>query len=216
MLALLALGGALAGVALKRRSASIEHGPSTKPITALREALRSPVVRRMFVAYIIGGIAFSTVLVYQVPIMTHAGLSLGLAGTLAGFRGLCQILGRVGLTRSLNRWGSGPLLLVAYTLSGGGVLLLLSGSVAAAVAFAVVAGAGFGAMSPLQAIHSRERFAAADLGLLMGMQGAVVGLAGGIGPLLGGAMRDATGSWTWVVVAAAVALALAALQMREV
>ncbi|MDC0359219.1 MFS transporter [Acidimicrobiales bacterium] len=215
MLALLALGGALAGMALRRQSSSDQHGPSENPISALRLALRSSGVRRMFSAYIAGGIAFSTVLVYQVPIMTHSGLSLGMAGMFAGFRGLCQILGRIGLTSALDRWGSGPLLLVAYALSAGGVLLLLVGEVAAAVVFAVLAGAGFGATSPLQAIHSSERFAAADLGLLMGMQGAVLGLAGGLGPLLGGAIRDATGSWTWVVVAAVGSLLIGAAQMRD-
>lgn len=215
MLALLALGGALAGMALRQESSSGGHGPSESPISALRLALRSSVVRRMFAAYIAGGIAFSTVLVYQVPIMMHSGLSLGLAGLFAGFRGLCQILGRVGLTRALTRWGSGPLLLAAYALSAGGVVLLLVGEVAAAVGFAVLAGTGFGATSPLQAIHSSERFATADLGLLMGMQGAVLGLAGGLGPLLGGAIRDATGSWTWVVIAAAGSLLIGAAQMRD-
>jgi len=215
MLALLALGGALAGMALRQESSSGGHGPSESPISALRLALRSSVVRRMFAAYIAGGIAFSTVLVYQVPIMMHSGLSLGLAGLFAGFRGLCQILGRVGLTRALTRWGSGPLLLAAYALSAGGGVLLLVGEVAAAVGFAVLAGTGFGATSPLQAIHSSERFATADLGLLMGMQGAVLGLAGGLGPLLGGAIRDATGSWTWVVIAAAGSLLIGAAQMRD-
>ncbi len=215
MLAVFALVGALAGAALRRQAASVGSGPSTSPFTALRDALRSPTVRRMFAAYIAGGVAFSTVLVYQVPIMTHAGLSLGVAGTLAGLRGLCQILVRVGLAGALNRWGSAPLLFAAYVVSAAGVLLLLVGSVAAALGFAVLAGAGFGATSPLQAIHSRERFAGSDLGLLMGMQGAVLGLAGGVGPLAGGALRDATGSWTWVVVAAIATLAVAATMMRD-
>ena len=214
MLALLALGGALTASTLNRRAASVGEAPSEKPIAAMRDALQSPTVRRMFFAYIAGGVAFSMVVVYQVPIMTHAGLSLGVAGTLAGFRGLCQVLGRVGLTGALSRWGSAPLLLAAYTVSAVGMMLLLVGEVAAAVAFAVLAGAGIGATSPLQAIHSRDRFAAADLGLLMGMQGAVLGLAGGIGPLVGGAIRDATGSWTWVIVVATASLALAAMQMR--
>ena len=215
MLALLALFGALIGSSLRCRAVSDRGGPSPRPIHALREALRIPEVRRMFSAYVVGGIALSTVVVYQVPIMTHAGLTLGVAGTLAGFRGLCQVLGRVGLTGALNRWGPRPLLLAAYVLSGVGVLLLLVGEVPAALAFAVLAGAGFGAISPLQAIYSIERFTAGDLGLLMGMQGAVLGLAGGIGPLLGGTIRDATDSWTWVVIAAAAALALAAVQMRS-
>lgn len=215
MLALLALVGALIGSSLRCRAVSDRGGPSPRPIHALREALRIPEVRRMFSAYVVGGIALSTVVVYQVPIMTHAGLTLGVAGTLAGFRGLCQVLGRVGLTGALNRWGPRPLLLAAYVLSGVGVLLLLVGEVPAALAFAVLAGAGFGAISPLQAIYSIERFTAGDLGLLMGMQGAVLGLAGGIGPLLGGTIRDATDSWTWVVIAAAAALALAAVQMRS-
>ncbi|MBT5849085.1 MAG: MFS transporter, partial [Acidimicrobiaceae bacterium] len=160
MLALLALFGALIGSSLRCRAVSDRGGPSPRPIHALREALRIPEVRRMFSAYVVGGIALSTVVVYQVPIMTHAGLTLGVAGTLAGFRGLCQVLGRVGLTGALNRWGPRPLLLAAYVLSGVGVLLLLVGEVPAALAFAVLAGAGFGAISPLQAIYSIERFTA--------------------------------------------------------
>lgn len=214
MLALVAIGGALVGAGLGRRAASTGAAPSRRPLAALRRALRDPRVRRMFVVYTAAGVAYASVLVYQVPIMTAAGLSLGLAGTLAGFRGLCQILGRVGLTGALDRWGSRRLLRAAYAVSTGGVALLLIGEPISATAFAVIAGAGIGATSPLQAIHAQSVFDEGDLGLLMGMQGAVVGIAGGVGPVLGGVLQDSTGSWSLVVIAAAVALAIAALLLR--
>ena len=83
--------------------------------------------------------------------------------------------------------------------------------VIAAVAFAVLAGAGLGATSPLQAIHARSYFDEGDLGLLMGMQGAVIGMAGGVGPFIGGLLRDALDSWSPVVVFGTVALTGAAV-----
>ena len=68
-----------------------------------------------------------------------------------------------------------------------------------------------GATSPLQAMYARARFDARDLGLLMGLQGVVVGAAGGRGPILGGLMHDLTGSWTPTVLLAVAALAFSTL-----
>ena len=209
VLAVAAMVGALVGAWLARGGASVGSGPSINPVAAVRSALRDRGVRRMLAVYMLAGMSFGAVLVYQVPVMVAAGLTLGTAGAIGGLRGFCQIFGRVGLTGAIGRWGARSLLIGAYAVSAVGVALLLIDHVAAAVAFAVLAGAGLGATSPLQVIHARSYFDEGDLGLLMGMQGAVVGLAGGIGPFAGGLLRDATDSWNPVVVYGAVALAAA-------
>ncbi len=205
------LAAAVAGGA----ASASRGGASAHPLTAMRLALGRPVVRRMLAVYVLGGIAFSSVLVYQVPILTGAGLSLGAAGAIGGLRGFCQIFGRVGLTGLVERLGIATLLRAAYGMAAIGVVLLLVGTVPAGVAYAVVAGAGLGATTPLQSMYARSVFDEADLGLLMGLQGAALGVAGGVGPFVGGFANDVTGSWTPIVVVSVVALLGASLLLRS-
>ncbi len=196
VLAISCFVGAGLAIAFARGGQTVgELGPSPKPLRSLRAAMSRPDTRRMLLGFVCAGIAFSSVIVYQVPILAATGLTLSTAGSVAGFRGLCQILGRVGLIRMVSRFGAGPLLRAAYWTTAAGMGLLLVRSLAAGVAFAIIAGAALGATAPLQAMYARARFAGDDLGLLMGMQGAALGLAGATGPLLGAVIRDRTGSW---------------------
>ncbi len=209
------VGAVLAVVFARGGRAVGELGPSSNPIGAVRLAMSRPETRRMMLGFVCAGVAFSSVIVYQVPILTGTGLTLGTAGSVAGFRGLCQILGRVGLIRMVARFGSGPLLRASYWATAAGMSLLLVRSLAAGVAFAVIAGAALGATSPLQAMYARTRFAEDDLGLLMGMQGAALGLAGAIGPLAGAVIRDRTGSWGPAVLIGIVGLVAAGMLLTD-
>jgi predicted MFS family arabinose efflux permease len=60
-------------------------------------------------------------------------------------------------------------------------------------------------------MYARAHFDESDLGLLLGLQGAAIGIAGGIGPLVGGVIHDLADTWTPVVVLTVSSLALAAL-----
>lgn len=215
LIAVASIVGALIAAAATRGAASTGEGPSPDPLGAMRRAIRQPVVRRMLLVYVLAGLAYSSVLVYQVPILTGAGLSLAAAGTIGGLRGFCQIFGRVGLTGIVERIGSRTLLRIAYATSALGIALLLVGTMPAGLAYALVAGATLGATSPLQAMYARSSFGEADLGLLMGLQGAAFGLAGGVGPLVGGAAHDLTGSWIPVVVLSVVSLVGAAVLLTD-
>ncbi len=193
-------------------------GPSPRWSSAVGRAVVEPAVRRALIVYLLAGSAASCVWVFQVPMMTGAGLGLGLAGTLAGFRGFCQIFGRMGLTGAVERFGPARLLSAAYGLTAVGSLALLAASIVGprsstavvglAAVFALVAGTGLGASSPLQAIHARTHFDHRDLGLLMGLQAAVLGLAGALGPVAGALLRDASGGWTPTIAAVVAILAI--------
>lgn len=212
VLALLAIAGAVLALALARGGASdTPGGPTRSPFVALRRALANSSVRRMLAVYFAAGIAFSSVLVYQVPILTGAGITLGTAGAIGGLRGFCQIFGRVGLTGAVGRFGVGALLRASYLVSAAGVALLLVGTIPAGIAYGFVAGAALGASGPLQAMYARQHFEEADLGLLMGLQGAAMGLAGGVGPLLGGVLNDWTNRWSPTIVMATGTLLVAGL-----
>jgi len=215
VLAVLAIAGALMAAAVARGGSSKSPGgPSARPMMAMRWSLSQPSVRRMLAVYAVAGVAFSSILVYQVPILTGAGIGLGTAGAIGGLRGFCQIFGRVGLTGMIERHGTGTLLRLAYAASAVGVAMLLLGSIPAGVVYGVVAGAALGASSPLQAMYARACFDEGDLGLLMGMQGAAFGVAGGLGPVAGGLMRDMTGSWMPTVIMSVAALVLASVLLK--
>ncbi len=202
--------GAVSALMFARGGASENRtGPSSSPMDAIRSAMSERSVRRMLAVYAVAAMSFSSVLVYQVPVLTGAGMGLGTAGAIGGFRGFCQIFGRVGLTGAVGRHGTGPLLRLAYVTSSIGVAFLLIANVPAGLAYGVLAGAGLGASVPLQAMYARTQFDDGDLGLLMGMQGAAIGVAGGLGPLMGGVTRDLTGSWTPTVVLSIGALMIA-------
>ena len=192
--ALTAIGGALVAAAMASGGATPEgRSPSTRPVVALGAALREPVVRWMLAAYFFAGAAYSSVLVFQVPIMKSTGIAAGTAATLAGLRGGCQIFGRVGLIATVARRGARTSLQVAYFAAGAGIALLLIGSVPAGIAYAIIVGIALGATSPLQAVHAQELFDPDDLGMLMGVQHTVFSIAGGLGPLAAGFLADATG-----------------------
>lgn len=215
ILAALAIAGALQAMVLASGGRSIQSRPSARPLEALRKSLENPQVRRMLIAYVFAGMAVSTTLVYQVPILTAGGLTIGTAGVVGGLRGFCQIFGRMGLTTAVERHGTIKLLRSAYLLSALGVALLLFGALPTGVAYSVLAGIGIGASSPLQAMYARTNFAEGDLGLLMGLQGAAVGLASGIGPIIGGILHDQTNTWVPTLFMISFALVASNLMLRS-
>ena len=189
-------------------------GPSPKALTALRSAMHRPLVRRMLLAYAFAGFSFSTLLVYQVPIMIDQGLALNAAAGIAGFRGFCQLFGRVGVIAAIAKQEATIALRVSYLLAAGGSLFILAGNMWLGFAYGALVGAGLGATTPLQAINAQETFDPEDLGLLMGLQQSVFSLAGALGPVLAGIAADVSNSQTPTVWMSVLSLFLAAFLLQ--
>ncbi|MEM7325941.1 MAG: MFS transporter [Actinomycetota bacterium] len=190
--------------------------PLLRVITA---TIATPERRAFTAAVALGGLAMSTVLVYQVPTMTAAGLPLGTAATMAGLRGFAQTFGRVPLS-PLVRWlGSGRALVLAFgAMTVGGGLLAFSGNVPTALAFAAVTGFGIGAFSPLQGIKAEELYDRETLGATMGLYGTFLMVAGAAGPAIAGVLADTTGDRRLVsiiVVVAAFGATLSAARIGD-
>lgn len=196
--------------------------PSTAPTetttrSSLGHVLASTVATtapRLFtIAVGFGGLAMSTLLVFQVPVMTAAGLGSAAAASMAGLRGFCQLGGRLPLTPLVNSLGRDRALMVAFgAMTVGGALLAVAGTLPIAILFAIVAGFGIGAFSPLQGMKGEQLFPREQLGATMGVYGAVLLLVGSPGPILGGVILERTGDARWVtlIVVAAAAIALTA------
>lgn len=191
--------------------------PSTSPPAetkrpSVREVLASTVSEpgpRLFtLAVACGGLAMSTMLVYQVPVMTAAGLGSASAASMAGLRGFCQLGGRVPLSPIVGAIGRDNALILAFAaMTTGAALLVVAGTLPVAIVFAVVAGFGIGAFSPLQGMKAEQLFDHDRLGATMGVYGAVLLLAGSAGPVLAGIIAEQTGERRWAAVIAATAAA---------
>jgi predicted MFS family arabinose efflux permease len=205
---------AIGAVTVDTRTVEQSHRPHIWP--ELRLSLRSRVATRYVLSQGLVGMGVATILVYQVPAMTAAGLGLGAASFWAAFRGFAQLGGRLPLMPIVARLGTTGALRLAYAaIAVGSVLLAFAGSAPVAAAFAVVAGFGIGASSPLQGMHARLVFGASSLGTAMGLLSLAFMVIGSIGPAVAGAVATATGSRAVPVLGAAAVTAAAIALINE-
>lgn len=181
----------------------------------LSRAVRSGPVIRLMVSQALAGVAVGTILVYQVPAMTAAGLALGVASFWAGFRGFAQLGGRLPLMPLVRRFGVATSLRISYAaIAIGSAALAYSGSQALAAAYAVFAGFGIGAVSPLIGMHSKNVFGQASMGTAMGLVSLVFLAANAIGPLGAAWLSESAGSRALPVLISAAIMGAAALVIR--
>jgi MFS family permease len=175
-----------------------QSGPSAgRSGAVLRVAWRHRLIRAWLAATLIGGAAVNALIIYQVPITTRAGLPLGIAAAVAGFRGLAQLAGRLPLTALTSKLGTRTTLVLAYTLAAAVTLLLfVGGTLAPVLVLSLLAGAAIGAVYTLQGVYAYELIDPRHLGTLLGIGQAVFAAGGALGPLTAGALMGATGSGT--------------------
>lgn len=190
--------------------------PDAPSSVRFRESLRATwhdrTVRRLFMAGTLLSAATALVLLYQVPVMTTAGLALTTASGLAGARGLMQLAGRLPLPAVIARIGARAALWWSYLLTGAGALLLLgSGSLVVAVLFVIVAGVGIGALSAVEGIYTAEVVSDGELATSLGVFSLLRGIGAASGPVIGSVLTDLAGSRAWALLFAGGLALLAAI-----
>ncbi len=185
--------------------------------TELLGSLRVSETRRFVIAQGLVGMGVGTILVYQVPAMTAAGLTLTAASFWAGFRGFAQLGGRLPLMPIVSKLGIAGSLRLAFGAIGLGALLLaFAGNPVLAASYALLAGFGIGASSPLTGMHARDVFGENSLGTAMGLLSFVFLVFGSLGPAAAGWIATATGSRSLPVALAAMVTFAAILFVRPV
>ncbi len=195
-----------------------ERRPSVgdRPTPGFTTAFRQSAARRYVTASALSGFGVGVMLVYQVPLMTAAGLSVGTAAWMAGARGAAQISGRIPLPYIVGRLGArGSVQLSFAAITVATLLLAFAGNVVVALLYVAVAGFGIGAASPLQGIYGNELFDRAHLGASMGVVTTVFGLSNAVGPTVVGLLADVSGSRWWGVALAAIAGAVAVVILAD-
>ena len=179
-------------------------------------ALSSPIVRRWLLASSAALAGLVAVQVHHVAAIEATGVSIGLASTLAGIRGLLSLPGRAAASSITTRVGVVTALRITYTTMAVGTLaLVVAGSIAWVWIFVVLTGVAFGSVSPLQGLYAAELYGQRRIGTLMGMQQVVLGTASATGPLLLGFTIDATGGYATMLIVATVLQVGAMLTFRD-
>ena len=173
----------------------VEVAPTGKPpalITALRSALGDLRLRLFTIGAFLSSIAVSTLLVFQVPTMTAAGVSTATAALLASVRGLMQLAGRIPLVSAIEKFTAPRLIIVSRFMLGISALFLLcSGNIAFAIMYIVFAGITIGALSALDGVAARGIVQPEVFGTVMGGIGLITTLGGAIGPIFAGWLKTA-------------------------
>ncbi len=202
----------IGAVAVRER----DRAPGARVKPDFAAAFGRPAARRFVIATGLIGLGVGTVLVYQVPLMTEAGLTIGTAAWIAGARGAAQVTGRIPLPWILARLGARSSIRLAFiSITVGLSMLFFAGNVVVALAYVALAGFGIGATSPLQGIYADELFERAHLGACMGVLTMVFGFSVALGPAMVGVLAEHTGNRWWGILVAAMAGTGAVIQMSR-
>ncbi|MGI8554014.1 MAG: MFS transporter [Dehalococcoidia bacterium] len=175
------------------------------PITSerdwrVRTAMRTLSFWAAFVMLMLGVIAFQVLTTHQVAHATDKGIAAGRAAFIFGLLGVYQFGGNLVGGWLSDRWGR------QWVFACGSLLGVLATAVLASLSgpheiwklhvYAAAMGIGFGARISLLSAIPADIFGGPRFGLILGLLQAGSGIGGFIGPTLGGAVYDASGSYT--------------------
>ncbi|HWE63083.1 MAG TPA: MFS transporter [Chloroflexota bacterium] len=141
-------------------------------------------------------LATNVVLVHAVAYLISRGYDGAAAASIVGAVGLASLPGRFLLNLLSDRIGPQLLLSLCLATQAVGVLLLVHGaSLGWLIAYVVVYGAAFGAVSPLKAAVMASHFGRRAYGSITAVQGVPVALCAGVGPVVAGWLYDRFASY---------------------
>jgi len=175
-----------------------DSSPSIKlPLSAI---LTDPRFRILGVCFFLAVTANMSVFVHQVPFALDNHIEKVVAASSLGAIGLAAFCGQF-----FFGWLSDRLRDVKYAaaiglsfMAVGMILLLGATTVQRLYVFAIVFGFGYGSLAPMIPVLVVDRFGREAMGSVYGLLTFCIGIGGAVGPILGGIIFDALGSYTHV------------------
>ena len=172
------------------------HDPTSIPGYRLGQAMRRPAFWTQMTAGALSSAAYSVLLAHVVAYLIGRGYDPVLAAGVLGLAGLASLPGRFIFNVVSDRFGPQRLLGLCLLFQGLSVFLLMAaGPFPFLVAFIVVYGSAFGAISPLRASVLADHFGRVAFGAITSAQGVSSGIFAGIGPFLAGFLYDLYGDY---------------------
>lgn len=179
---------------------------------SMRQALGLRPFWTLTVAFSIGWLAHSVILVHQVAYLIGRGFDPVLAASVAGLLGVASLPGRYLLNRVSERLSPQALLAACYAAQAIGIGLLgWAASPLLVWAYVIVYGAAFGAISPLRASTMADQFGRRAFGAITAASGIPIAAASAVGPIAAGVVYDRVGSYAPVLAVTAGAFVVAGL-----
>ncbi len=167
---------------------------------SLREVLRTRHFWYLMATVAGLGMNLNTLAVHQMAHLTGVGYSKLLGATLTGLVGGTRSLGGTLLGSLSDRVGRAMAYTVGSSLAWLGVVLLASVQDTSqpwrVYCFVVLYGLGYGALGPVYAAATADRFPGRSLGTILGVLEAGYGLGGAFGTFMAGYLYDQFGSYT--------------------
>lgn len=154
-----------------------------------------------FLKLVLAGYCFAVVAVpavtQMVPILASNGIHMRQAAYIAGFIGFASITGRLTIGLLLDRMPARFIAMGCLILPVIGSLILIHnpGSIAAAGLAVVLFGLALGAELDIMAYMTSRYCKVGNFGMLFGIVGGAIGVAGASGPVALNAVYDSTGSY---------------------
>lgn len=208
------IGDGVSGIGAGTRPlAPIPETPSPIPerSVAPRAAFRSSPFWWLTAAFVLNTLGATAVTVHLAPSLGDRGYSAGAAAGLVGLIGVAALPGRLIFTPLGDYLPRGWLTACIFALQAVAfAVLLFTASTAGVIAFVIVFGAGFGAVTPMKASLLAEFYGPAHFGSINGFLGFFVTGARAVAPVAVGVAYDALGTyrpmwWTLLALSAAAA-----------
>src|SRR5437870_6448694 len=173
-------------------------GDQARELT-VAQALRTPQFAAIALAYFACCAAHSGPIFHMVTYAIDHGVPVMAAATVLSVAGLASLSGKIICGLVADRVGAKRTLLVGLAIQAVSVsLYVFTGELVSFYAVALMFGFAYGGVMPLYAILVREYFGARIMGTAFGAVAFVSTLGMSLGPLVGGWLYDALGSYFWL------------------
>jgi MFS family permease len=165
------------------------------------EAFKTGTFWALCYSFLFHSVAAWTIMIHIVALATDRGISIVMAGSIAGLIGGASLPGRIGAGFLSDRIGRKRVFLSALTFQLVTIVwLLFSREVWMLLLFAIVFGISSGGVGGLLAAFPADYFGHKATGAILGFLAIMAGIGIALGPYLGGYIFDATGSYDYVIV----------------
>jgi len=178
-----------------------------------REMLKMRQFWLLWTTYMFGAMAGLMVIGNLKPFGVFSGLSPEVAGAAVGILALFNGAGRITWGALSDKLGRNKSLISMFVLQGIMMLgLMQMGSTELLLAIAAAwVGFNYGGLFALYPSATADYFGTKNVGINYGLVFTSYGVAGIVGPILGGAVFDATGSYLWAFIPAGAVCLIAAV-----
>jgi len=180
---------------------------------SMQEAMRSVAIYRIGFSMLLTFTIGAAISIHIVPLLEWAGTTRTQAATLAAVLGLGSLAGKLLTGWLLDRIQGGLLPFAVISSPALGYLLIWQSGANILILGAGVLLMGYGSGGALQmGTYLTTRYAGMrNFGKIYGVISSFIGLAGGLGPILSGAIYDATGSYETALLIAIPSMVVAGL-----